>query len=130
MQTPSTPPRRPAPGARLTPAASLCGCMVLDATGDPVGSVRDLVLDLERGCVAYAVVASGGFLGVGERLVAVPWSALEGNGTQFVLQGGRTALDGGPAVEPDGWPVTPSPCWHESVHAHFRSRPYWKERSE
>ena len=126
MQTLFTAPREAGPGPRLAPAASLCGWMVIDGLGDSVGSVRDLVLDLERGRVAYAVVASGGFLGVGEKLIAVPWSALKHNGRQLVLQGGRPALESGPAVDPDGWPVAPAQCWHERVHAHFRSRPYWE----
>jgi len=114
------------PGDRLSPAASLCGTMVLDSGGDIVGSIADLMVDLERGRLAYAVVATGGFVGVGEKLFAVPWCALKDAGRHFVLQGSRAALESGPSFDPDHWPMTPGAWWHERVHAHYRLRPYWE----
>jgi sporulation protein YlmC with PRC-barrel domain len=114
------------PGARLSPAASLCGTIVLDDGGDIVGSIADLMLDVERGRVAYAVVATGGFVGVGEKLFAVPWCALRPAGRDFVLQGSRATLEGGPSFDPEHWPTSPGTWWHERVHAHYRSRPYWE----
>jgi sporulation protein YlmC with PRC-barrel domain len=114
------------PGARLSPAASLCGTIVLDDGGEIVGSIADLMLDVERGRLAYAVIATGGFVGVGEKLFAVPWCALRSAGRHFVLQGSRAALESGPSFDPDHWPTRPGNWWHERVHAHYRSRPYWE----
>ncbi len=71
------------------PGTSLCAQTVIDEAGEVLGSIVDLLLDLERGRIAYAVVASGGFMGLGERLVAVPWNALKAEPRQFVLQGRR-----------------------------------------
>lgn len=126
MQIVSAQARHSGPSQRLSPAAALCGWMVLDRSGDAIGSISDLMLDLERGRVAYAVIASGGFVGVGEKIFAVPWSALKNAGRHFVLQASRSALDSGPALDPQHWPATPARWWHEQVHAHFHSRPYWE----
>jgi sporulation protein YlmC with PRC-barrel domain len=119
-------PRADGPGLRLTPAASLCGATVVDDAGEVIGSVADLILDLDRGRLAYAVVAMGGFVGVGEKLFAVPWSALKQAGRHFILQGSRRALETGPSFDPEHPPLAAAPWWHERVHAHFRSRPYWE----
>jgi hypothetical protein len=112
--------------SNLSPGTSLCAQAVVDSTGEVLGSIVDLLLDLERGRIAYAVVASGGFLGVGERLVAVPWNALRPDARHFVLQGSRSVLESGPVFEHEQWLRTPARWWHERVHAHFRSRPYWE----
>lgn len=110
----------------LSPATSLCARTVVDSKGEVLGSIVDLLLDLERGRIAYGVVASGGFMGVGERLVAVPWNALMPGTRHFVLQGTRSVLESGPVFEHEQWNRVPSRRWHERVHAHFCSRPYWE----
>lgn len=78
----------------LREAARLHGRLVLDRNGEVAGSVADVVLDLERGCIAYVAIASGGFLGVGERRFAVPWTALRAEGRHLVLATTRAALEG------------------------------------
>lgn len=118
--------RRAGPGPRLSAATSFCTRTVVDREGEVLGSISDLMLDLERGRIAYAVVATGGFMGMGERLFAVPWSALRVVGQQFVLEGKRAALETAPAFDRDHWPLAPAHCWHERIHAHYHSRPYWE----
>ena len=110
----------------LSPATSLCAQIVVDEEGQVLGSIVDLLLDLERGCIGYAVIANGGFMGLGERLVAVPWSALKAQARQFVLQGKRAMLDGCPIFEHEQWHRAPAKGWHETVHANFGTRPYWE----
>jgi hypothetical protein len=117
---------RARPGARLGVATSLYARTVLDREGEVLGSISDLMLDLERGCIAYAVVAAGGFMGIGERLFAVPWTALRPLDLHFVLQCNRAALDTAPAFDPEHLPLNPAHWWHERTHAHYGSRPYWE----
>ena len=114
------------PGPRLSAATSFCARTVVDVDGEVLGSISDLMLDLERGCVAYAIVATGGFAGIGERLFAVPWGVLRAAGQDFVLECRRAALETAPAFDRDHWPLTPAHWWHERVHAHYHSRPYWE----
>jgi sporulation protein YlmC with PRC-barrel domain len=114
------------PGSRLSAATSFFARTVVDSDGEMLGSISDLMLDLERGRIAYAVVATGGIMGIGERLFAIPLSALRPLGQQFALECKRAALETAPAFDRDHWPLTPAYLWHERVHAHYHSRPYWE----
>jgi len=58
-------------------ASTLIGMKVENKEGEKLGSIEDLVLDPETGTIRYAALARGGFLGIGEKLVAVPWTAFE-----------------------------------------------------
>jgi sporulation protein YlmC with PRC-barrel domain len=61
---------------RLLGTTSLIGDAVYDAAGRCLGEIEEIVLDARTGCVRYAVLALGGFLGIGRKRVAVPWRAL------------------------------------------------------
>ncbi len=126
MQLDSVEACQAARGPHLRAATSFYARAVLDRRGRVLGSISDLMLDLERGRVAYAVLAVGGFIGIGERLFAVPWGALRCCGQQFVLECSEAALASAPAFDREHWPVATEYAWHERVHAHYRSRPYWE----
>jgi len=64
------------PGPEIMAAATLDGNKVISADGEHVGKISDIMLDVRSGRVAYAVLAQGGFLGIGDHLHAIPWSAL------------------------------------------------------
>ena len=49
---------------------------VYDSAGKFLGEIEEIVLDSRTGCVRYAVLALGGFLGIGQKRFAVPWSAI------------------------------------------------------
>ena len=49
---------------------------VYDAAGKCLGEIEEILIDARTGCVRYAVLALGGFLGIGRKRCAVPWSAL------------------------------------------------------
>jgi sporulation protein YlmC with PRC-barrel domain len=53
-------------------ASDLMDLDVRDARGKTVGSVEDLVIDVETGNVRYVAVAYGGFAGLGDKLFAIP----------------------------------------------------------
>ncbi len=56
-------------------AHRLVGSKVLNAQAEEIGEVKDVVVD-KAGQVAAVVVGVGGFLGIPEKLVAVPYSAI------------------------------------------------------
>jgi sporulation protein YlmC with PRC-barrel domain len=64
------------PGPDVMAADTLEGNKVYTTDGDDVGKIKDIMLDVRSGRVAYAVLSSGGLLGIGDKLLAIPWSAL------------------------------------------------------
>jgi len=64
-----------APVRNTLSASTLIGNEVRNREGEDLGRIEDFMMDLETGRVAYAVLSFGGFLGVGNKLFAVPWDA-------------------------------------------------------
>src|SRR5687767_7463824 len=56
-------------------ASSLEGESVINRQGESIGEIEEIMLDVASGRIAYAVLAVGGFLGIGEKYFAVPWRA-------------------------------------------------------
>jgi sporulation protein YlmC with PRC-barrel domain len=65
---------------RVLAARMLTGDHVRGPAGDDVGSIQEIMIDVETGRIAYAVLSFRGFLGIGDKLFAVPWSALRIDG--------------------------------------------------
>jgi len=74
----------------------LSGSAVTDARGNPVGKIEDLMIDLEEGRVAYAVLSFGRIQGMQGKLFAVPWEALTSDPQRavFMLDVDRRRLEG------------------------------------
>jgi hypothetical protein len=71
---------------RPVTANSLTTTEVRSPAGEDVGKVVDFMLDTERGSVAYAVLATGGVLGVGAKMLAIPPQSLRLDGAGRCLQ--------------------------------------------
>ena len=74
--TASGPDLRHGPGPHLMGADTLVGNDVYNTAAEDLGDIKEIMLDMRSGRVSYAVLAFGGFLGMGEKLFAVPWSAI------------------------------------------------------
>ena len=59
----------------LMKGSTFMGADVENPQGQNLGDIKDVVIDRASGRIAYAVVSFGGFLGLGEKLFAVPWGA-------------------------------------------------------
>jgi sporulation protein YlmC with PRC-barrel domain len=107
---------------RLKPCGTLPGDPVVNGDGVELGVLEHLMLDVAGGRIAYAVVARGGVLGIGERLYAVPWSRVRRDAASccFVVDIEPEKLDAAPSFERRQWPVMDAQ-WSERVHAHFRA---------
>src|SRR5262245_14298559 len=64
------------PGPRVMASSTLEGDDVLNRQGEKLGKIEEIMLDVPTGRIAYAVLASGGFLGVGDKFFAIPWRSL------------------------------------------------------
>jgi sporulation protein YlmC with PRC-barrel domain len=88
------------PGVLLS-TETLLGSEVKSPQGQNVGELKQLMIDPRIGRVMYAVVSMGGFLGMGEKTVVVPWHAMEvaRNGKSLVLNLSPQTLQQAPTYE-------------------------------
>ena len=90
--------------------SDLLGMAVKDTKGQQLGTVEDVVVGTKSGQIRYAALSFGGFLGIGDQLVAVPWESLrfqheeQGDENYFLLDADRKALGDFPRIESDKWP--------------------------
>ena len=69
----------------VVPASKIIGETVVNRQGENVGKIHELLIDAKKNRVAYAVLSFGGFLGMGNKLFAMPWEAFEFSATESKL---------------------------------------------
>ena len=91
---------------RTLSATTLVGNAVRNRQNEDLGKVEDIMLDLQTGRIAYVVLSFGGFLGVGNKLFAVPWQAftLDSPRHAFILDVTKERLKDAPGFDKDHWP--------------------------
>ncbi|TWT73425.1 PRC-barrel domain protein [Posidoniimonas polymericola] len=109
-------------------AGTLIGDKVNNRAGDNVGSVKEIMIDLNSGRISYVVVSVGGFLGIGDKLFAIPWKALEVDTDNHALlfDVSKEQLEQAPGFDQDDWPDMADPKWGQAVHAYYKTKPYWE----
>jgi len=109
------------PAPTLLSAGTITGDEVHNRLGQKLGSIKDIMLDCHTGSVRYAVLASGGFLGMGDRLFAIPWSALtiDGANHRFVLDVDAERLKAAPGFDKESWPNMADATWAASIHSYY-----------
>lgn len=116
------------PGPEIMAAATLDGDKVISADGEHIGKISDIMLDVRSGHVAYAVLSEGGFLGMGNTLHAIPWSALTLDTAEKCFRVDLTAqaIKDDPGFDKDHWPSMADVSWGTRLHDYYHRRPYWK----
>jgi sporulation protein YlmC with PRC-barrel domain len=106
------------------------GNNVVNAVGEDLGSIEEIMLDVSSGRVAYAVLSFGGFLGLGDKLFAVPWDAMtvDTDEERFILDVSKERLEDAPGFDQDDWPETTEAddTWLVSVYEYYETEPYWR----
>jgi sporulation protein YlmC with PRC-barrel domain len=112
---------------RILSARILTGDRVRNAAGENLGKVEEIMLDVPSGRIAYAVLSFGGVLGIGDKLFAVPWSALrlEPEKHEFILDVSRETLENAPGFDKSNWPDMADAGFGELVHRHYGAPGYW-----
>ncbi len=115
------------PGPEVMAADTLEGDRVINAEGEDLGAIQDIMVDVQRGCVAYAVMSRGGILGLGDKLYAIPWNAmtLDADRKCFVLDAAKERFDKAPGFDKDHWPSMADSQWAHQVHDFYGVSPYW-----
>jgi len=112
------------PGPHLMGADTLIGNDVYNHQEQDLGDIKEIMLDMSTGKVAYAVLSFGSFLGMGEKLFAVPWNALtlDTMNKRFILNIEKERLKSAPGFDKDDWPDMADTTWSNDIHAYYGTR--------
>lgn len=109
-------PRQPeqTPGAPVDDPAALLGVMVStefilgsniqDTNGEDLGQITQLIINPDTGLVSYAVVSGGGFMGIGEKSIVIPWRAIKlvRDKSNIILNVSKTVIEEAPEYPHEG----------------------------
>src|SRR5262245_11663451 len=115
-------------------ASSVAGMTVKSPADKNLGKVEDLVIDMEAGSVRYSAISFGGFLGVGEKLFAVPFRALHvkrepgSRSPHLVLDVSKETLERARGFDNKNWPNFADPRFAEENDRFFVEVEILKEK--
>ena len=109
---------------RTMPSKKVVGANVQNSKGEKIGSIDDLVIDLQSGKVQYVALSVGGVLGVGDKLFAVPFEEFKtahdtSNNILFVLDISKDRLQNAPGFDKSHWPDFASPEWRNQIDTYY-----------
>lgn len=109
------------------------GTMVSTSGDESLGKIEEVAIDT-NGRVCYVTISVGGFLGMGDKHVAVPWDALKfsvggdkGDKKMINLDTTKEQLAKAPEFKTgkDQMAAMRDPKWVETVYQYFETKPYW-----
>ncbi len=113
---------------QVVKASDVVGVDVMNKEGEDLGEIKEIILDKISGEVRYVVLSFGGFLGLGDKLFALPWKAISYDQEEdaFILNVDKERLKNAPGFDADSWPNMANRTWEEGIHDYYDMDPYWK----
>jgi sporulation protein YlmC with PRC-barrel domain len=109
--------------AKTFRASKLIGLTVKNSEGDKLGSVNDIVVEVDSGRIAYVALSFGGVLGIGDKLFAVPYRQIrlvrEQEEMYLVLNVPKDRLKTAPGFDKNQWPDFADPYWIEKIDKYY-----------
>jgi sporulation protein YlmC with PRC-barrel domain len=107
---------------KVNKASGILGMDVRNPSDEHLGHVKDLVIDWKTEQVSYAVISTApkALLGIGEKLLAVPLTALTPSGDQkyLILNADKSKVEAAMGFKSDDWPSVSKPSWG--------AQPFWQ----
>jgi len=112
---------------RWQKSSDLMGKSIKNAADEDLGTVKDIVVDADTGRILYGVVSFGGFLGMGDKLFAVPWPSmrLAPDYKHFVLDVPKEQLKKAEGFDKQQWPDFADERWATRTYETYGQKPYW-----
>jgi sporulation protein YlmC with PRC-barrel domain len=124
---------QPAMNPSMYRGSKIIGSDVENPQGEDLGDIKDVVIDAQTGRVAYAVVAFGGVMGLGDKYFAVPFEALRaeagqraGDQERFLLNVDKERMKNAPGFDQNRWPNMADRTWGSEVYKYYNLKPYWE----
>ncbi|MFA6217980.1 MAG: PRC-barrel domain-containing protein [Candidatus Omnitrophota bacterium] len=100
--------------------SKILGKKVISQKGEDLGKIEDIVLSKD-GCLDYIVLAPGGLLGTGDRLIPIPWKSVK-TGAQadtIIVDIDKVQLEKAPNFESKKWPNFTDSEWYGKIREFF-----------
>jgi sporulation protein YlmC with PRC-barrel domain len=113
--------------SQVQKASKLMGTPVKNLQDEKLGKVENILVDLPSGRLVAIIVSSGGFLGLGDELSAVPPTALRFTTDRDTLQldASKEMLAGAPHFKANEWPDLAQPSYASGVYRAYQVEPYF-----
>lgn len=110
------------PGPALMGANTLIGDKVQNLQQEHLGDIKEIMLDMRTGKVAYAVLSFGGVFSIGEKLLAVPWNALtlDTENKCFLLNVRKERFEDAPGFDSNNWPNMADLSWAAGINRYYQ----------
>ena len=108
-------------------ASRVIGTEVYNTAGEHIGTIEDVMLEKTSNGIMFAVIGFGGFLGIGEKYHAVPWSVLdyEKDRGGYVVPFTKEQLRAAPAYSIDELTGNDGQRARDASFAYYNVDRYW-----
>lgn len=114
---------------KVISAATFQDAKVTNVRGDDLGKIEAIMIDVERGRIAYLAMSSGRANWFpNDKLLAIPWEAMtiSYHDKKFLLNVSEETIKSAEGFDRKNWPDTGNFEWLERVYLKFGRDPYWK----
>jgi sporulation protein YlmC with PRC-barrel domain len=120
----------PMPEATLLRSSTLFSYRIKSPQGEDLGKIEEVMIDMEIKRIAYAVLSFGGFWGLGDKWVPVPWDALvfKADEKVLILNIEKEKLQKAPNFERATLPELANRQWGAVIHTYYGYPPYWETK--
>jgi sporulation protein YlmC with PRC-barrel domain len=115
------------PSGRLIAAKRVQNTTVYNTALEKLGTIEDVMIDKQTGRIAYAILAHGGFLGIGDQYYPLPWEKLQYNREigGYVVDISQDVLQGAPSYTDEATAAWHDDAWGRNIYAHYGVEPFW-----
>jgi len=118
-------------GRHAVRASELMGHDLHSKAHDEVGEIKELVIDARGARIPYVVISSGGFLGMGDKMHAIPWEAIRvqpdagKDKAMLVVDLDKDRVLKAPEFKKDDWGRMSDRTWVSDLYTYYGYKPYW-----
>ena len=105
------------------PTTTIKGSKVVNDYEEHIGMIEEVMIDAEKGRIAYAVLSFGGFLGINYLPFLGKLLSRRGN---YILRIDKSVLEKTDGFDKEEWSLTRDEL--AKVYAHFGIQPYWENK--
>jgi len=117
------------PGIR---ASKLIGMKIQNSQKESVGQIKDIVVDPNSTRIQYVAVTYGGFLGLGDKLFAVPMRAIQvqqdldsRDRVVLVLDVTKEQMNGAQGFDESNWPNFADKNFSTEIYRRYKLEDHW-----